>query len=196
MTKLRVLYKDEDLLVVDKPSGRVVEGGADSLEAEIQSHYDERARALHRLDKGTSGVLAFGLRRQHHAAFVELWEKRRVKKTYLAWVEGAWPRTLAKLGGRDEQGREMETTAKLLETRGAYSLVELVPRTGRRHQLRLQCSRAGHPIAGDTRYGGRAVPALGENFALHARALAFRHPLTKQDLRLEAPAPACWATGF
>jgi 23S rRNA-/tRNA-specific pseudouridylate synthase len=192
MSTLRVLYKDEDLLVIDKASGRVVEGDDESLEAQIRREFDDRARALHRLDRGTSGVLAFSLRRLHHAAFVQLWENRRVKKLYWAWVEGVWPASISRLGGKDSEGREMETTLRVLEHTSTRTLLELVPRTGRRHQLRLQCSQAGHPIVGDLRYGAASCPALGATIALHARRLEFVHPVLKTPLSLEADLPDAW----
>ncbi|MEO5668580.1 MAG: RluA family pseudouridine synthase [Bdellovibrionota bacterium] len=192
MSALRVLYKDDDLLVIDKDAGRVTEGQDTSLENEVQVAFDMRARALHRLDRGTSGVLAFSLRRLHHAAFVELWEKRRVQKTYWAWVEGRWPDALKTLGGSDADGREMQTNVKILKHHDGRSFLELSPKTGRRHQLRIQCANEGHPIIGDTRYGGKTDASLGESFALHARALEFVHPLSKMSLRFEAAAPASW----
>ncbi len=192
MSTLRVLYRDEDLLVIDKASGRVVEGMDQSLEAQVRLEFDDRARALHRLDRGTSGVLAFSLRRLHHAAFVELWEKRRVRKIYWAWVEGVWPASTLKLAGKDSEGREMDTTLRVLEQSTTRTLLELVPRTGRRHQLRLQCSQAGHPILGDQRYGAASLPAIGFAIALHARRLEFVHPVLKTPLAFEAELPETW----
>lgn len=192
MSTLRVLYKDEDLLVIDKACGRVVEGDDESLEAQVRREFDDRARALHRLDRGTGGVLAFSLRRLHHAAFVELWEKRRVRKIYWAWVEGSWPVTITRLQGEDSEGRSMETTLRVLQGSGLRTLLELVPRTGRRHQLRLQCSKAGHPIVGDLRYGALSWPSLEPGFALHARRLEFVHPVLKTPLVLESELPETW----
>jgi len=192
MSTLRVLYKDDDLLLIDKPAGLLTEGDASSLESLVQSVYDERARALHRLDRGTSGVLAFSLRRLHHASFVELWEKRRIKKTYWAAVEGAWPASLRNLEGEDLEGRAMQSRVSVLSTHARYTRLELSPLTGRRHQLRIQCANAGHPIVGDTRYGAKAHEGFDDSFALHARSLEFVHPVTKEKLKIVAEVPAEW----
>jgi len=123
---------------------------------------------------------------------VELWQKRRVTKVYWAWVEGVWPERLSSLAGVDLEGRPMQTCVKLVERQAGRTLLELSPATGRRHQLRLQCSREGSPILGDVRYGALPVPALGESIALHARLLVFVHPLSNEKLELEAPLPASW----
>jgi 23S rRNA-/tRNA-specific pseudouridylate synthase len=190
---LPILYRDDNLLVINKAAGRVTEGDASSLEVEVQKHFDPRARALHRLDRATSGVLAFSLRRQHHAAFVQLWEQRQIKKFYWAWVEGCWPDSLRRLEGDDADGREMRSQARTMMRQESYTLLELQPLTGRRHQLRIQCAAVGHPIVGDHRYGAKRMSELGEAIALHARALAFVHPLSGERLELSAECPASWS---
>ncbi len=179
--------------MLSKPSGVSTEGDSLSVETYLQGVFDERVRALHRLDRGTSGVLAFSLRRLHHAKFVELWEKRRIEKIYWAWVEGEWPHILKDLGGADREGRRMATRVQVLKSTAARSWLELSPETGRRHQLRVQCAQAGHPILGDRRYGAQPCPLLEDGLALHARALKFVHPLTGQELTLEADVPVTWS---
>lgn len=189
---LEILFQDEDLLVVNKQAGVSVEGDEDCLERQLQKVFDARLRALHRLDKGTSGVLAFSLRRKHHAQFVKLWEERRIRKIYWALVEGCWENPPRELAGEDSEGRPMKSYLKVLQVFGDRSLVELELRSGRRHQARIQCSRAGFPVVGDTRYGAKADPVFGDAFALHARSLSFQHPLSGEKLSLVAPLPEVW----
>lgn len=192
-----ILYQDNDLLMINKNPGEVVEGtseelGMDSLETLVQKKFDSRARALHRLDKGTSGVLAFSLRRQHHAVLAQLWEKRQVRKVYWALVEGVWKPNRNLLESYDADSQLMRTKVKVLKSFEDHSFLELTLETGRKHQARKQCSEAGHPILGDTRYGAKSHPKFDPYFALHAYSLSFRHPVLGTNLNIEAETPLSW----
>jgi len=191
-SELLILFQDEDLLVLNKRGGELVEGAEGCLEEQVQVLFDSRARALHRLDKGTSGALAFSLRRQHHAKFAQLWEKRQVKKLYWALVEGIWKSPPKLLEGSDEDSKPMRTCLKVLRYLKDKTWVELSLETGRRHQARIQCSYAGFPIVGDQKYGAAADSILGDNFALHARSLGFVHPVTQEKILIEADLPQAW----
>jgi RluA family pseudouridine synthase len=198
----RLIYEDAAILAFDKPAGLSSQGGRiaaatlDDMLAAFAKSNGKRPRLVHRLDRGTSGVI-LAAKTQPAAAFLgRALMSRRVKKTYLAVVAGApSPRD-----GRIEAplrrvaiGREvhMETCAadhpdaesavtgyRTLAAGDEAALMELRPHTGRMHQLRVHLAALGRPIAGDSRYGGAlmlggaAIPRL----MLHARSLSFPHP--------------------
>jgi len=184
----RVVYQGDGLLVVDKPAG-VPSQAADP---QVPDDLPSRLRALapylgthQRLDAETSGLLLFTTVRTANAAIAEQFEKRRVKKTYLACVTGWRARdkrvTLKHVLG----GKQAVTHVRVLETQSDRALLELELETGRTHQARDQLARAGAPIAGDRAYGGAPAPRL----MLHASALAVTSP-TGKSLALKAPTPA------
>jgi 23S rRNA pseudouridine955/2504/2580 synthase len=210
-----VVYEDAALLVVDKPAGVAVHGGSGVSFGVIESLRAARPQAkllelAHRLDRDTSGLLVVAKKR---SALVELHRMLRdgeVEKTYLAVVKGVPARDafeireplhkhVAASGERRvsvaEGGREAITRVKVVKGRKAYALLEVRLLTGRTHQIRVHLSHAGHPVLGDDKYGdfelNRALAGQGvRRLLLHARRLAFRHPLSGERLRLEAGVPA------
>jgi 23S rRNA pseudouridine955/2504/2580 synthase len=210
---LPVIYEDDALLVVDKPSGIAVHGGSGISYGVIESLRAERPRAkllelAHRLDRDTSGLLVIAKKR---AALVELHRMLRegeVEKVYLALVKGAWTggarelrerlhkyvtaggeRRVAVHGG----GQSAVTLVRPIAASAICSLLELRLMTGRTHQIRVHLAHAGHPVLGDGKYGdfeaNRAARLQVKRLLLHARRLAFSHPVTRERLRLEAPVP-------
>lgn len=163
-----------------------------------------------RLDAPVSGVLVFAKTRSAAAALAAQFRDRTVDKEYVAVVEGRFPAAvgawvewhdLVERHPEDEsrRGGDAAPRAALLKARvvrraGEVSLVELVPSTGRRHQLRLQLSGRRCPIVGDRRYGAR-LP-FPEGIALHARSLTIAHPRTAEACTFEAPPPAAWRQRF
>ncbi len=211
----RVLYRDDALLVIDKPAGRAVHGGSgvslgiiEQLRLELP---DMRFMELvHRLDRETSGVLVIALKR---AALVEMHRMLRegeVRKTYLALAAGHWrdPVRHVRLslhkyvtgeGERrvavHEEGQAAHTIFRLRRHAAEFSLLEAELKTGRTHQIRVHLAALKHPIVGDDKYGdfelNRALKKRGlKRMFLHAARLEFRHPLTGEPIRLEAPLPA------
>jgi 23S rRNA pseudouridine1911/1915/1917 synthase len=191
---------------------------------------DLRPGIVHRLDKETSGLIVVAKNDRAHAALAELFSSRQIKKTYIALVQGAVERARGTINsnvGRDPQRRTRMTTKPLGDARAAVSHYEVVRRlanrfgkftlvrvrieTGRTHQIRVHMASIGHPVVGDTLYGGsghltdqvasqaatskaarrKSEPErlrLGRNF-LHAAQLEFPHPKTGKLLQLEAPLP-------
>lgn len=164
-----ILYRDDDCVAVLKPCGvaAVPEriGDEDCLSARLSLQLGSRVFPVHRLDKEVSGVILYALTAESHRFFNSAFEHRRVRKTYLAVVRGALVpeegvirRPLREFGsGRmgvdEERGKPSETRYRVLRRSEDFSLVQLHPLTGRRHQLRVHLYSLGHPIAGDTRYG-------------------------------------------
>ena len=211
-----VIHQDAEVLALNKPPGLSSQGGRiavhtlDELLAAFAKSSGVRPRLVHRLDRDTSGVILTA-RSQPAAAFLgKAMMSRRVRKTYLAIVAPGAPEP--REGGveaplrKESQGREAymrvceadHTDAQAASTRyrtlaanDLAALVELAPRTGRMHQLRVHMASLGRPIAGDPRYGG-ALVLMGSpvpRLMLHAAALVFPHP-AGGERRIEAPIPA------
>lgn len=208
-----ILWEDEDLVVVDKPARMLTHPNIDNRDASVigglafvgKLHRPEiftfEAGVVHRLDHPTSGCLCVARTERGQRAMRRLFRRRQVDKTYLALVSGRLEGsgTIDQPIGRDpdhhsrrrvdlERGKRSVTHYRALESDDAGSLVELDLETGRTHQIRVHLAHLGHPIAGDRLYGRRRQEA--SRVLLHARRLAFRHPLTGQRLEIEAPVPA------
>jgi 23S rRNA pseudouridine955/2504/2580 synthase len=209
-----VVYEDAALLVVDKPCGVAVHGGSGVSFGVIESLRASRPQAkllelAHRLDRDTSGLLIVAKKR---SALVELHRMLRegeVEKIYVAIVKGAPQRSAFEIdeplhkhvsasGERRVSvaagGRAAVTRIKLLKSNGQFSLLEVRLLTGRTHQIRVHLAHAGHPVVGDDKYGdfelNRVLAKQGlRRLCLHARRLAFAHPLSGERLRLEAAVP-------
>jgi len=210
----RIIYRDEALLVIDKPPGQAVHGGSgvslgiiEQLRRELpECRFMELA---HRLDKETSGVLLIALKRPALVELHRMFRDGEVRKAYLALAIGQWRDKLrnVKLALRkyhtddgerrvvvDEEGQYAHTIFRLLGHYGDFSLLEAELKTGRTHQIRVHLAASQHPIAGDDKYGhfelNRALKKQGlKRMFLHAARLAFNHPLTGQRIELEAPLP-------
>lgn len=216
---LRILYEDQDLVVIDKPAGMVVHAGAGhhqgTLVNALLHHFgtlsslngDLRPGIVHRLDKGTSGVLVVARTDQAHQALAAQFQNRQVEKIYLAFVHGR----MAKESGTVETPitrdpvRRTRMTTKLGTGRSAFthfrvldnlplgSLLQVRIGTGRTHQIRVHLAGIGHPILGDRLYGAPAqTPGLSlpGRFFLHAHRLQFRSPSTGAFITVESPLPA------
>jgi tRNA pseudouridine32 synthase/23S rRNA pseudouridine746 synthase len=204
-----ILYRDDALLVIDKPAGLLSVPGrgpanADSLASRIQARFPE-ARIVHRLDMATSGLIIMALGAEMERRLSIAFQQRAVHKLYIAMVAGQpapesgeitlpliadWPnRPRQKV---DLQlGKPSLTGYTVLEYDSASdtSRVELRPHTGRTHQLRVHLQAIGHPILGDELYGDNATHKPASRLLLHATALRLPHPLTGEQLKLESPAP-------
>jgi tRNA pseudouridine32 synthase/23S rRNA pseudouridine746 synthase len=205
---LNLVYCDESLLVANKPTGLLSVPGrgsdkTDSLTTRVQQEFPE-ALSVHRLDMCTSGLLVLARSQEMHGCLSRLFRDRKVKKCYVAIIAGRieppvgtvdlplgsdWPnRPLQKVDF--DNGKSSLTHYRLLEYDAdtSTSRVDLEPITGRTHQLRVHMAAIGHPIVGDTWYGGKAG-ATAERLLLHARMLSFTHPLSSEPLTLVSEAP-------
>lgn len=212
-----VVHADDDVVVIDKPAGLVVHPGAGTgggtLVHGLLARYPEirgvgqpdRPGIVHRLDRGTSGLLVVARTATAYDDLVAQLSSRTVDRRYTALVIGAVDGPGGLVDGpigrsdRDptrmavtETGREARTRYEVLERfTEPMELTELTCKleTGRTHQIRVHLRAIGHPVAGDARYGGdRPALVLNRPF-LHARLLGFRHPVTGEDLIFESPLP-------
>jgi 23S rRNA pseudouridine1911/1915/1917 synthase len=210
---IRVVYEDDDLLVVDKPAGMVVHPSAGhptgTLVHALLGRSAARGESLgsvagvgrpgivHRLDRDTSGLLVVAKTDAAQASLMSQFGARTIDKGYLALVHGAAPAVRGRIEApvgrhpRDRQrmavvagGREATTDYEALGAGGGYTLLHLQPRTGRTHQLRAHLAYLGLPIAGDLRYGGGVGPGDLRRQFLHAAELAFARPV--DGARVEA----------
>jgi 23S rRNA pseudouridine955/2504/2580 synthase len=210
----RILYRDEALLVIDKPPGQAVHGGSGIslgiIEQLRQELPDQRFIELaHRLDRETSGVLILALKRQALVELHRMLRQGEVSKTYYALALGHWRdqvrnvklalrKYLNEDGERrvsvDAEGQHAHTIFRLSRRYAGYSLLEAELKTGRTHQIRVHLAALKHPIAGDEKYGdperNRVLKRQGlKRMFLHAARLELRHPLSGQLLTLAAPLP-------
>lgn len=203
---LPLLYRDETLAVVDKPSGLLVHrgeqrGGGDRIVAMtlVRDQLGRRVFPAHRLDRGTSGVLLFALDPETAATLEKSFSSGQVEKRYLALVRGVPPEegVIDHPVPRDPGGERVPavTEFRRLGVFERYSLVEARPRTGRFHQIRRHFKHLSHPLIGDVEYGkGEHNRLFRERFglwrlALHALELALPHPVTGEPLSWRAPLP-------
>ncbi|HVT60276.1 MAG TPA: pseudouridine synthase [Thermoanaerobaculia bacterium] len=200
---LGVLYRDEDLLVVDKPAGIAVHRGwahdrefALTLARRLAGRH---VYPVHRLDRGTSGALLLALTPEIASRLAAGFETGRVHKRYLALVRGVPPESgvIEHPLPRSPGGPRVSavTEFRRLGTFERYALLEVVPLTGRLHQIRRHLKHLSHPLIGDVRYGkGEHNRLFRSRFglhrlALHAFELAFEHPRRGVPLRVRAPLP-------
>jgi 23S rRNA pseudouridine955/2504/2580 synthase len=209
-----IVFEDASLLVIDKPSGVAVHGGSGVSFGVIESLRAARPEAkmlelAHRLDRDTSGLLMLAKKR---SALVELHRMLRdgeVEKDYVAVVKGAPAKKAFEIreslhkhvtasGERrvsvNEDGQPAVTRVRLVEKSTDFSFLQLRLMTGKTHQIRVHLAHAGHPVLGDDKYGdfelNRALARQGvKRLLLHARKLAFRHPLDGKAMRFESPLP-------
>ncbi|MGQ8363641.1 23S rRNA pseudouridine(955/2504/2580) synthase RluC [Glaciecola sp. 1036] len=206
-----ILYEDDRIIVINKPSGVAVHGGSgvksgviEGLRASREAH--QYLELVHRIDRDTSGCLLVAKKRSALRHLHEQLRNKQMNKVYHALVKGNWPHNLRVVeaplekntlqGGErvvmvNDNGKESKTKFTLLKTHEKMSLVEARPITGRTHQIRVHCLHAGYPIANDDKYGDKEfdkyVKSLGCNrLCLHAYQLTFIHPVSEEVMTFTA----------
>ncbi|MER3416632.1 MAG: RluA family pseudouridine synthase [Gemmataceae bacterium] len=217
MTDLDVIYEDNQVIAVYKPAGVATAGGPkvgtplDQLVRHyIKVKYNKPGNVylgiVHRLDRPVSGVIVFARTSRAASRLAGQFREGEVVKRYWAIVEGRtqtvagrWEDWLVKnkhtgamhiVTAETPGAQYAAVDYRLLASAEGLSWLELIPHTGRKHQLRLQVAHRGMPIVGDRRYGSR-LPFTG-GIALHAHALRFLHPTKKTPIELSVPAPRTW----
>ena len=212
--RLPILYEDDALVAIDKPSGIAVHGGSGVAHGVIESLRSMRPQArflelVHRLDRETSGVLLVAKKRASLVALHEMMRTRDMDKRYLVGVSGrfrnelqrvslALAKRVDKAGDKrvsvSDSGQEAQTVFRRIARGAEFSLLEAELLTGRTHQIRVHLSHLGHPVLGDDKYGNfelnKRLRKEGlKRMFLHAASLRFAHPLTGAEMKLEAPLP-------
>ncbi len=176
LDSVKIIYQDENIIAINKPAL------FDSYEI-AEAIEEKESELIHRLDRDTSGVLLLARNQEFLQDAIAAFKQRRVKKRYVAWVEGIFceeikidvPIATHKQGGKafsevnEERGRPAITIVKPLEIQGKKSKVEIEILTGRTHQIRVHLSHIGHPIVGDERYGS---VTRSKRVLLHAKAIS------------------------
>lgn len=204
---LNILYIDEAIIVVDKPTMLLSVPGRgadkqDSVVTRLATDYPG-VREVHRLDWETSGLMLLARSREAHSELSRQFREREVAKRYVAVVHGEmtveageidlplrcdWPNRPRQMVDH-EQGKASLTRWRRDSIEEGCSRVALTPVTGRSHQLRVHMQSLGHPILGDRLYAHPVALAMAERLLLHASFLAFRHPCSGEMLEFESPSP-------
>jgi len=217
---LKIVYEDKSILVISKESGMLTHPAPGNekhtLVNALMYHCknlsklsgEERAGIVHRLDKDTSGLLIAAKDENVHHRLSEMFAERKVKKTYIALVEGRFKEDRGEIKlpiGRSridrkkmsvaiDTGRDAVTAFEVAEEFPQATLLNIYPRTGRTHQIRVHLNYIGHPIIADQVYGNRFSLKIAKNIGLqrqflHAAKLEFTHPVTEKLMEFEDPIP-------
>lgn len=209
--KLDIVYEDDDLMVINKPSGLVVHPGAGNHDNTLVngllnytqnlSHNDEaRPGIVHRLDKDTSGLMIVAKSNQAHVLLAEGFKNKSIIREYVALVDGVIPVNKAFIDApiaRDKNdfmkmkvtkdGKEARTHLTVLKRYAKYTLIRLKLETGRTHQIRVHLAYIGYPLYNDPVYNKKASTPFGQ--FLHSEYLKFTHPITGKVLEFTSPLP-------
>lgn len=204
--KLQILYEDDHLVAIEKPSG-ILSVATDFEKEEtahslIKKHYSGRkVQVVHRIDQDTSGVMLFSLSDKGYSGLKALFEAHDIERSYCAIVEGQMAESQGTWQSYLREDANYVVHASQNPTKGViaithYQVVGIAPHytrlllkleTGRKNQIRVHCQEHGHPIVGDKKYGATTDPI--KRLCLHAASLAFIHPVTGKQLSLNSPIP-------
>lgn len=211
-----ILFEDNHLIVINKQSGEIVQGDktgdeplSETVKKYIKNKYNKPGDVFlgtpHRIDRPTSGIVIFAKTSKSLARLNKMFQQKEIQKTYWAIVKNEPPqkeatlihflkkneaknKSVAKLQDFDGAKRA-ELTYKVIHQFQQYFLLEILPKTGRHHQIRVQLASIGCPIKGDLKYGF-SRSNKDASISLHARKIAFIHPVQKELLEITAPAPS------
>lgn len=209
---LDIVYEDDDLMIINKPSGVVVHPGAGNHENTLVNglinytnnlsniNGDIRPGIVHRLDKDTSGLMVVAKNNKSHELLSEMFKNHDIKRTYVALTNGVIPYNKGTIDvpiKRDdkhfdkmmacEDGKKAITHFKVLKRYNNYTLLSLNLETGRTHQIRVHLAYLGYPLYNDPVYSNKACTSFGQ--FLHSKEIDFVHPITGKKLHFEVPLP-------
>lgn len=209
---LEILYEDNHIIAVNKPAYMVVHPAPGNWSntfvnallnhCRLPNTSEFRPGIVHRLDKETSGVLLAAKTEEAHQKLVELFANRQIHKEYMAIAVGkvpskkiSFPISRCKVHRKkmvvSQEGKEAETDIELLGFNGNFSKLRLFPKTGRTHQIRVHLKHLGNPVLGDKLYGKASINERyqANRHYLHAKKISFNHPITGEEMEIEAPVP-------
>jgi len=211
---MELLYCDDQILAINKPAGVLtIPDGYDKILPNLKQLLDieyGKVWTVHRLDKETSGVVLFALSAAAHKSLSIQFEKREIKKTYLALVHGTPQKEMFVIdeplkvnGDRSHRtvpdhvnGKKALTNVKIITRFESYTMIEASPETGYTHQIRSHLLSAGYPIVNDSLYGIDSSRTIKESMSgrlmLHAKSICFWHPVLLESLTIEAPTPTAF----
>ena len=190
-SNIPVLYEDDWLLIVDKPSGLLTIPTPKNESRTLTSilNADSKSKGLsyrlhpcHRLDRETSGLIIYAKGKSAQKKMMELFKQKKIKKTYIAFVQGKLPKDKGDIGYPID-GRNALTEYRVLEIRKNFSILKITPLTGRTNQIRIHFKDIGHPLVGETKFAFRKDYLLkAKRICLHAAQLSFIHPVTGKTI--------------
>ena len=210
---LDIVYEDDDIILINKPSGMVVHPGngntTGTLVNALMHHTNKlsdlngevRPGIVHRIDKDTSGIMIAAKNNKAHEILSDMLSRHEIEREYIALVKGEFPNDTATIDapiGRDEKNRirmcvtgknskDDITHLKVIKRYKGYTLLRLKLETGRTHQIRVHLNYIGYPIVNDPLYGTCDNPNFGQ--FLHSTSIRFTHPITGKELFFEVPVP-------
>lgn len=188
MSNIPVVYEDEWLLVVDKPSGLLTIPTPKKETRTLTSILN--FYPCHRLDRETSGLIIYAKFKSAQKKMMEEFKQKRVKKEYIAFVRGS-PKQASGSIHYPIEGQEALTRYEVIEKRKNFVIVKVEPLTGRTNQIRIHFKQIGHPILGETKYAFRRdFLVKAKRLCLHASNLSFTHPMTGAYINLQVPLAA------
>lgn len=192
------MFEDQWLLIADKPSGMLVIPTPKDERHTLTNLLNEklkkenisyRLHPCHRLDRDTSGLIIYAKGKSVQKKMMDEFKNKRIKKTYIAFVQGKLPRPQGQITNPVE-GQQALTRYRVIEQKKDFSIVEVSPLTGRKNQIRLHFKQIGNPILGDTRFVFRRnFKVKAKRMCLHAKTLEFMHPVTGEKVRVETELP-------
>jgi len=214
---LEILFEDNHCLAIRKPTGALTtgySGGEETLDRQVKNYLKEKYQkpgnvflgVVHRLDRPVSGVLLYARNSKAAGRLAEQFREGQVTKVYWAIVtgrvepdKGTWENWLwkdplqgvvqtVKFGTPDAKLSQLQYERKSMDQ--THSWIQIVPKTGRTHQIRVQFASRGYPIVGDRKYGSKEE--FGDGIALHARSLTFLHPIRYEPITLTVNLPSTW----
>lgn len=212
-TNLHVLYEDNHLIAINKKSGDITQGDktgdiplSEIVKDFLKKKYDKPGNVylgtIHRIDRPTTGVIIYAKTSKALSRMNEKFRNNEISKKYWAIVKNKLPKQsdilenyLSKNNKKNKSfvtkrkdGKYSKLNYKIIKSLDNYHLYEIKPDTGRHHQIRVQLSNIGSPIKGDLKYGAKRSNK-DASICLHAREIVFEHPVTKEELKITAPAP-------
>lgn len=209
---LDIVYEDDDIIVLNKPSGLVVHPGSGNVDHTLVNgllaHTDklsnlngaERPGIVHRLDKDTSGLMLVAKTNKAHEILAQDFKNKKIHRDYIALLEGVFPHPKAYIDAplaRDkdnfwkykvmEGGKKSQTNLEVLKKYSKYTLVKLRLETGRTHQIRVHMAYIGYPVVNDPVYGKKKSTEFGQ--FLHSAYLEFEHPITHEKMHFTCELP-------